>query len=572
MRNEFGYVRSLDESFQDVLAPCALIVGLTFLAVGWSRSYIPDSGFRTLTIAEITAGLALLPLAAWCRDRRFTRRRGFVVGTLILAPLVINNLLFFYEPRAAQHTFGLYIAVVAAGILPFARRWFVGITGSALAVWCFAVARSSGSLIEWIEPGGVMLSMVALGSALHVWCRRFARRMDALRIENDRLYEARALFETHYRDITELANDPITEIDESGRIIYANPAHQGILGFRPDEMIGYSVLNLLQPGEPISETFARPPHKRVLVAPHADGGERTLECNIRPIELDSGERRLLVTTRDVTERVASERALEAGRVELEALVEERTSALRSSLAELQRADRLASMGTLAAGIAHQINNPVGSIQMSAELALLSEGDSDERDIWRGALENGVEQAKRCGEIVSSMLQFARNEPTARFRQDLAELVLRVCSQSESYARSRLAIIDTRGVDGPLPIHASAIEIEQALLNIVRNATESSPDPVHVQVRTRRIDGFAEVTISDDGNGMADDEVEHAFDPFFTTRLQRGGTGLGLSVAHGVITDHDGVLSIESRLGRGTSIVLRLPLSEPIDRCEKGETR
>jgi len=305
--------------------------------------------------------------------------------------------------------------------------------------------------------------------------------------------------------------------------------------------------------------FAQSPHMETVVMSRKDGVERVFECNIRPFALASGEKRLVVTSRDVTDRLAAERLREEGREELESLVEETSVALDVSMRELKQSQRLASIGTLASGIAHQINNPVGSIQMGAEYALLSEGAENEREIWREALQNDVDQAQRCGQIVRSMLQFARNEPTAKSEIDLSVILKRVCDQTDGYARNQLATIDTTGIESPLNVFGSAIELEQALLNIVRNATESSSGPVRVEIRSTREQGFARVIVSDDGHGMDQQDVDRAFDPFFTTRLGRGGTGLGLSVAHGVITDHGGALSIESKKGVGTTMKISIPL-------------
>ncbi len=394
---------------------------------------------------------------------------------------------------------------------------------------------------------------------------RAAGRMESLRREADQSRHALDSVAERYREVTEQASDLISEIDDSGQVLYANPAHETILGLKPADLVGQPVSAILT--DPIEfngdatfrKLFSGTPHLEVVRLKHRDGRERIVECNIRAFELASGERRFVVTSRDITERIAAERAMEEGREALESLVELRTAALQNSLQALEQSERLAAMGTLAAGIAHQINNPIGSIQMSSEFALGSEGFEGEREIWREALRNGVEQAKRCGRIVSSMLQFARNEPTAKSEEDLAAILHRICEQTDDYARNQLATLDTSGIEGPLPILGSAIELEQALLNIVRNAAESSSQPVRVEIRSTRADGFARITVSDDGGGMDQVEVDRAFDPFFTTRLGHGGTGLGLSVAHGVVTDHGGLLSIESEEGVGTKMTLSIPL-------------
>ena len=474
-------------------------------------------------------------------------------GSLVISAAALASSWVLLRPpgRVASYweqTLGLCVPAIAVASVFNAASWLFEISAPPTArYWWLLVAISIG-----------VLQVSAIIS-------HAAERFKALRSEADRSRDAHASAEERYRDITEQASDMISEVDEHGMILYANPIHETILGFKPANLIGQPVTVLFpdaQPTDPdsaFSDMFSMRPHLRIVSMLRRDGEARTLECSLRPFSLASGERRMVIMTRDVTERVAVERAREENREELETLVEERTVALESSLQELERSERLASIGTLAAGIAHQINNPIGSIQMSSEFALDSEGAENERDVWRGALRNCVEQAQRCGRIVSSMLQFARNEPTVKSEEDLAAILRQICEQTDDYARNQMATINTRGIEGPLPIFGSAIELEQALLNIVRNATESSNEAVHVEVSAIRENGFARVTVSDDGGGMEALEVDRAFDPFFTTRLGHGGTGLGLSVAHGVAMDHGGLLSIESEKGVGTKLTLSIPL-------------
>ena len=430
------------------------------------------------------------------------------------------------------------------------------------ACWIFEISAPPTARYWWLLVGISIAFLQVSAIIAHA-----AEQFSAARSEADRSRVAYASAEARYRDIAEQASDLISEVDEHGTILYANPIHEPILGFKPADLIGHGVTTLFPEASPLDRAsefqilFSLQPHLRTINARRRDGQERILECSLRPYALATGERRLVIMARDVTVRVEAERALEENREELATLVEERTSALESSLQELERSQRLASIGTLASGIAHQINNPIGSIQMGSEFALASEGDADERKIWREALINGVDQAKRCGRIVSSMLQFARNEPTLKAEEDLAAILHRICEQTETYARSQTAMIDTSGIEGPLPIWGSAIELEQALLNIIRNATESALGLVRVEIRAKCENGLARIAISDDGAGMEQVEADRAFDPFFTTRLGHGGTGLGLSVAHGVIADHGGQLAIDTRKGVGTKMTLSIPLRD-----------
>lgn len=416
----------------------------------------------------------------------------------------------------------------------------------------FGIPNTTGIALWFVD--GVVLAAVKISAFLS------AQREDAAA-----LHEQLA---AHYRDIVENSTDLVVELDEAGTIVYANPAHQMVLGLDPAEIVGVdrSAIEISPSPNEIDEEAieASPDRTMTFLAHHRDDGRPvTLECTFHRVHHASGEMRTVITSRDITARAAQERNREALNAHLEGLVESRTNELRESLRKLQEANRLASLGTMAAGIAHQINNPVGSIQMAAEFALATEdGSAGQREEWRRALENAVEQARRCGRIVSSMLQFARNEPTKRVEEDLSAIVRRTCDTTEAYARARRATIETEGLDKPLPIQGSAIELEQAFLNVVRNAVEASSRGQTIRVGTQRTSHHAIVRVEDRGRGMGPNEVDKVLDPFFTTRLEAGGTGLGLSVAHGVVTDHEGVLAIESTPHVGTTISVTLPLAEP----------
>ncbi len=416
----------------------------------------------------------------------------------------------------------------------------------------------------WLLVGnGVCTMQVA------AYIDRTTRSMQALRSEASRSREARESAEERYRQLTDQASDMITELDFDGRILYANPAHETILGLKPQNLVGQLIDYIFPRDDPADTTRRREKlqdavaHRRHVKARDNQGEVCYLECDIARVRLDETEERLVVTSRDVTQRVLEDQQRDAGQQELRSLVEAHTLALDTSLERLRRSERLASMGTLAAGIAHQINNPIGSIRMGAEYALTFAEDSSDkaRDEALDALRQIVEHAKRCGKIVSSMLQFARNEPTPKQEEDLAEIIQRVCDQSETFARRNTASIDTSSVVGPLVVFGSAIELEQAILNVIQNACESSEGAVRVKVKGACHLGAITIVVQDNGRGMTPEEIERAMEPFYTTRIGRGGTGLGLSVAHGVVTDHGGYLSIESTPGQGTMVLISLPTYE-----------
>ncbi len=143
-------------------------------------------------------------------------------------------------------------------------------------------------------------------------------------------------------------------------------------------------------------------------------------------------------------------------------------------------------------------------------------------------------------------------------QDLRPIVDRVHRLTEPYAQDRGAHVDFRFTDQPCPVEVSSIEIEQALVNVLRNAIESREAGAFVEVELSVYDKTVQVDVIDDGRGIEAADLPKIRDPFYTTRLEMGGSGLGLSVAHGIIANHQGVLDIKSQSGEGTRVSIRLP--------------
>jgi signal transduction histidine kinase len=248
------------------------------------------------------------------------------------------------------------------------------------------------------------------------------------------------------------------------------------------------------------------------------------------------------------------------RGDLERRLEERGEQLRASLLRLEEQQRLVAVGTLAAGIAHQINNPIGAITAAAEFAILSRDDPGADRVREDALATVLEEARRCGRIVRSLLQFARDEPTTKWREDLNPVIVRASEQVRAYVAQRGGRLRIELAREPLPVRLSPIDLEQVVVNLIRNGAESRESGATVEVESRREAGSVVLVVSDDGNGIDAALRRRVLEPFFTTRLAQGGSGLGLSVTHGIVTDHGGQLEIESRDRRGTRIRVRLPLA------------
>lgn len=263
--------------------------------------------------------------------------------------------------------------------------------------------------------------------------------------------------------------------------------------------------------------------------------------------------------RDARIRAEAEQALVRYRDELEERVEERGEQLRASLERLKEQERLVAIGTLASGIAHQINNPIGGIAAAAEFALLVGEEEGGTAIQRRALETALEEARRCGRIVKGVLQFARDEPNLKWPEDLNATVLRAVEQVRRFVAEQGGTLRVAPTRERLLVKMNPIDLEQVVVNLVRNGAESRESGVQIDLRTERFGHEAVLLVSDDGPGIDESIRGRVFEPFYTTRLEAGGSGLGLAVVHGVIGDHGGRIEIESPETGGTRFRIRLPL-------------
>ena len=248
------------------------------------------------------------------------------------------------------------------------------------------------------------------------------------------------------------------------------------------------------------------------------------------------------------------------REHLEELVAERSRQLQLSLDQLRHSERLGSIGTLAAGIAHEINNPVGMILLSAE-QVLCQIPHEDRDGQPGDLVREiVGNAKRCGQIVKSVLRFARQEPAEHWPADVNTVVAHAVDLTRAYVFKRGGIIET-SLQPDLPqVLLNPVELEQVFVNLIRNGVESADVAPRILIRSTLVGATVYVSVCDNGRGVRREDRSRIFDPFYTTRQSEGGTGLGLSLTYGIVTDHGGTIRIEDAPAGGTIMQVELPVN------------
>lgn len=227
-------------------------------------------------------------------------------------------------------------------------------------------------------------------------------------------------------------------------------------------------------------------------------------------------------------------------------------------AQLRHADRLATIGMLAAGVAHELNEPVGNILGFAQLAKKCSGvpTSVVEDI--GKIEAASLQAR---EIIQKLLVFARQRPPKKTRVNLNQVVLDSLFFFEARcAREGVELVCTLSPDLP-EITADPVQLNQVLVNLVVNALQSMSGAGRITVETQFSSPHVHLVVEDTGTGMSKEVLEKMFVPFFTTKDVGQGTGLGLPVVHGIVTAHGGSIDAESNVGYGTRFEIRLPIGE-----------
>jgi len=249
---------------------------------------------------------------------------------------------------------------------------------------------------------------------------------------------------------------------------------------------------------------------------------------------------------------------------LERLVEKRTEALARSEKQMAQADRLASIGQLSAGIAHEINNPLGIILGYTQLLLRGEAKESQRYEDLKTIEKHV---RNCKAIVEDLLNFARSSKTKKEMVHIHETIDEVLDFVRRHSKLGEIVIDRNYDPKAPPLLADEKKIKQVLINLVMNARHAVDQEGTISLSTRYDAARGEVVIAvaDTGYGIEGKNLPHIFDPFFTTKPTGEGTGLGLSVSYGIIKNHGGDIEVESAPGNGTTFTIRLPAASEVNK-------
>ena len=353
------------------------------------------------------------------------------------------------------------------------------------------------------------------------------------------LHEASAMYKMVIND---LIQEDVMVINFDHRIVDINKSMLEKLGMDRDEVIGHHCYEITHrqnapcSGEkhpcPLVKTLKTSEPSQT-THQHLDKNDREIYYSIAtyPLFEDGDVIGAIEISRDITKEINVQKTL-------------------------MHQERLAAIGRLSAGVAHEINNPMTTILTSA---MLLQEDLAEDDPIRQELELITSETLRCRKIVTSLLNFARQSQPHKKLNDLNLMVTECVLLTQKQAAFKDITVKAELAPEIPPIFFDKGQIEQGIINLILNAVEATPAGGRITVTTTCCDEkkYAQIAIEDTGEGISKEDLEKIFDPFFTTK--ETGTGLGLAITHGIIEQHNGQIKTTSEVGKGTCFTIFMPL-------------
>ena len=420
------------------------------------------------------------------------------------------------------------------------------------------------AVAQTLSPEPDAGAAVLIGVAVAIIGVRFTHSLRANRryaslLENEVASQTRSLMdslaataaaERNLRLVMDAVPDAIVVVDRAGRILEANEPARG-MGAVPGTTQRPTLFDFVNPDavalvqERLAAAFRGDVQRLEIPLIRADGSHGIAALLYAPVREGSVITRLLILARDVTDQ-------------------------RRTESQYQQAEKLAALGQLVSGVAHEINNPAAIISGFAQTLLLDELKPEHREM----LQMMYDEATRIGRITSSLLAFARAGGKQRNLVDLNDIARRTFAL-RSYHLSTLNITVALDLDPSDPkIWADASELQQLLLNLLINAEQALvtvDTPRTITVRTRADERDTQLEIADSGPGIPAELRTRIFDPFFTTKPEGVGTGLGLSICYGIAHDHGGRIWVESEPGGGARFCVLLPRDQREEAREPAAT-
>jgi two-component system, cell cycle sensor histidine kinase and response regulator CckA len=538
-----------------VLAVCLLgIVGYGLLTVDealpWSRR-LPLLGTFVVTLA-CERGLR----------RGYVRPQAWVMVVGLTALALASE--YTSGGLRSPGTLTLFVAVVLAGqLLGWGGALIISGIGSLGSLCVFELYRSREVVRPLLHSDGqyaraLVIQLLGAGSLIGISAWSLSATMRRLRRE-----------QAAYRDLVEEAPDSMVSLDEEGRLIQVNRAHEKLVGRPREQQLGerfdgddgaltveaqaearvrYDALKAGNPARLFRFQLTRPDGTRVFA-----------ESNARSVRRADGSQGVDLVIRDVSEQVRAEKRQQ----ELEE--------------QLRAARKLEAIGQLAGGVAHDFNNLLTVVLGNLQLLRMTQLNADQQE----SLTSIEAAAERAATITRQLLAIGRRQPSRPLSLSLNESVRQLSSLLRRMVPEHVSLSTQLGDDVP-NIVADPGQLDQVLLNLVANARDAMPDGGQLSIETSTTalrhpeqlpplapGKYATLRVKDSGHGMSAETQERVFEPFFTTKSPALGTGLGLATVYGIVKQHGGHIVVESEPGQGSSFSLFFPATaEPLSGHER----
>jgi PAS domain S-box-containing protein len=349
----------------------------------------------------------------------------------------------------------------------------------------------------------------------------------------------------HLQNIMSSITNGIIAVDREGRVTAWNriveerngiPLAQAVGRRLPETLPAFERNGVMEAVQGLLEDRTEAVHLREVEHETLKKGTIIVNVDGYPLRNSSGDLQgAVLVIEDVTTRVELER-------------------------QMRQSEKLTALGTLSAGLAHEINNPLGIITSRVEVVLMEAEGRDTPKQLIDDLKVIGRHARRAARVAQGLLSFSRQTAWHLVPLDLNEVVEDTLLLIEKQLLKERIALDRRLTPGLPKVMGSQNHLEQVLVNLLNNAREAMPagGSIRVETRTRPDGKSVQILVADTGSGIPPDQMARIFDPFFTTK--EGGTGLGLSISYGIIKDHDGNLAVESEAGKGTTFTISLPVA------------
>jgi PAS domain S-box-containing protein len=505
----------------------------------------------------LLASGAMLLLPYWLsRTRHYRWAAALTAG--LLSTIIFAIAVPDYDPDEIYFLHYLVLSVLFISMLLSLRATLILIAAHLAGLIVFPFLIDFPGVTPPIIYDGPLTFNVILSAII------LLRSHHGAQLERDRQGLLRAS-ERRFRALIENSADAITLIDPEGRAVYDSPAAPRLLGYGPSELMGRNVFELIHPDDApptlaLFQHLLQAPQTRVhslFRIRHKNNSWRWIEAVASNLLAEPSVQAVVVNYRDVTERQQAEAALR-----------QKDDDLRAMTQQLWQAAKLATMGELAASIAHELNNPLATVSLRAESLLDHFAPTDP---GRRELEIIGQEVERMSRLVANLLHSSRSQRSTSSLDVREEIESSLELMGAYLRRHQIAVKTGFAPDLPLVL-ADRQQLRQVFLNLFTNARDAMPrgGTLTIRVGVDEADrgganpapAHIAVTIADTGAGIPPEALSKVWEPFYTTKPEGQGTGLGLPICRRIVEEHGGTIRLASAPHQGTTVSLTLPVMRP----------